>query len=73
MSSSFSPVSPQDPFPTTSVFLILVFTCVATEGTPEDWRKILDLNVVALCLCTREAVASMKERGVDGHIIHINR
>ncbi|XP_045130803.1 dehydrogenase/reductase SDR family member 11-like [Portunus trituberculatus] len=42
------------------------------EGTPEDWRKMLDLNVVALCLCTREAVASMKERGVDGHIIHIN-
>uniref|UniRef100_A0A0P4WJ72 Dehydrogenase/reductase SDR family member 11 n=1 Tax=Scylla olivacea TaxID=85551 RepID=A0A0P4WJ72_SCYOL len=42
------------------------------EGTPEDWRKILDLNVVALCLCTREAVASMKERGFDGHIIHIN-
>ena len=47
---------------------------VATEGTPEEWRKVLDLNVVALCLCTREAVASMRERGVDdGHIIHINR
>ncbi|KAK8374855.1 hypothetical protein O3P69_017731, partial [Scylla paramamosain] len=44
-----------------------------TEGTPEQWRQMLDLNVVALCLCTREALASMKERGVDdGHIIHIN-
>lgn len=43
------------------------------EGTPEDWRKMLDLNVVALCLCTRETVKSMRERGVDdGHIIHIN-
>ncbi|XP_076056906.1 dehydrogenase/reductase SDR family member 11-like [Oratosquilla oratoria] len=43
------------------------------DGTPEDWREMLDLNVVALCLCTKEAVASMKERGVDdGHIIHIN-
>ncbi|XP_063876868.1 dehydrogenase/reductase SDR family member 11-like [Scylla paramamosain] len=43
------------------------------EGTPEQWRKMLDLNVVALCLCTREALTSMKERGVDdGHIIHIN-
>ena len=50
------------------------FSCVVTEGTPDQWRKMLDLNVVALCLCTREALASMKERGVDdGHIIHINR
>ncbi|KAK8397174.1 hypothetical protein O3P69_004707 [Scylla paramamosain] len=34
---------------------------------------MLDLNVVALCLCTREAVASMQEHGTDdGHIIHMN-
>ncbi|KAG0722049.1 Dehydrogenase/reductase SDR family member 11 [Chionoecetes opilio] len=44
------------------------------EGSPEEWRRMLDLNVVALCLCTREAVASMRERGVDdGHVIHLNR
>ncbi|XP_047500817.1 dehydrogenase/reductase SDR family member 11-like isoform X2 [Penaeus chinensis] len=43
------------------------------DGTPEEWREMLDLNVVALCLCTKEAVASMKERKVDdGHIIHIS-
>ncbi|KAG0726367.1 Dehydrogenase/reductase SDR family member 11 [Chionoecetes opilio] len=43
------------------------------EGSPEEWRRMLDLNVVALCLCTREAVASMRERGVDdGHVIHLN-
>ncbi|KAG0709127.1 Dehydrogenase/reductase SDR family member 11 [Chionoecetes opilio] len=43
------------------------------EGSPEEWRSMLDLNVVALCLCTREAVASMRERGVDdGHVIHLN-
>lgn len=43
------------------------------EGTPKEWREMLDLNVVALCLCTKEAVASMRERGVDdGHIFHIN-
>ena len=35
---------------------------------------MLDVNVVALCLCTKEAVKSMRERNVDdGHIIHISR
>ncbi|XP_042859667.1 dehydrogenase/reductase SDR family member 11-like [Penaeus japonicus] len=43
------------------------------DGTPEEWREMLDVNVVALCLCTREAVASMRERNVDdGQIIHIS-
>ena len=66
-------ILPECPSPPAPV-LMRVVCCVWTEGSPEDWRKMLDLNVVALCLCTREAVASMKERGVrDGHIIHINR
>ena len=35
---------------------------------------ITQVNVMALCLCTREAVTSMRTRGVDdGHIININR
>ncbi|XP_076041186.1 dehydrogenase/reductase SDR family member 11-like isoform X2 [Oratosquilla oratoria] len=43
------------------------------DGTPEEWREMLNLNVVALCLCTREAVASMREREVDdGHVIQIS-
>nr|CAD7400405.1 unnamed protein product [Timema cristinae] len=38
-----------------------------------SWR-VLELNVKALSIFTREALKSMKERGVnDGHIIHINR
>nr|CAD7255833.1 unnamed protein product [Timema shepardi] len=37
-----------------------------------SWR-VLDVNVKGLCISTREALKSMKERGVnDGHIIHIN-
>ncbi|CAL4154388.1 unnamed protein product [Meganyctiphanes norvegica] len=43
------------------------------EGTPDQWREMMNVNVVGLCLCTREAVASMRARGVDdGQIIHVN-
>nr|CAD7415027.1 unnamed protein product [Timema poppensis] len=44
------------------------------ENTTSELRKILDVNVLGLSICTREAVKSMRERGVDdGHIININR
>nr|CAD7614220.1 unnamed protein product [Timema genevievae] len=43
------------------------------ENTTSELRKILDVNVLGLSICTREAVKSMRERGIDdGHIIHIN-
>jgi NADP-dependent 3-hydroxy acid dehydrogenase YdfG len=44
------------------------------DGSTEEWKTMLDLNVLGLSVCTKEALQSMKERGVDdGHIIHINR
>ncbi|XP_018565965.1 farnesol dehydrogenase-like [Anoplophora glabripennis] len=43
-----------------------------TEGDTESWRQVLDLNVLGLCIATREAIKNMKENNVDGHIIHIN-
>ncbi|XP_021929710.1 farnesol dehydrogenase-like [Zootermopsis nevadensis] len=43
------------------------------NGSTEEMKKMLDLNVLGLSVCTKEALQSMKERGVDdGHIIHIN-
>lgn len=39
---------------------------------PEVWRRILDTNVLGLCVATREALRDMKGEGVDGHVIHIN-
>jgi short-subunit dehydrogenase len=43
-------------------------------GSTEELKSMLDLNVLGLSVCTKEALQSMKERGVDdGHIIHINR
>lgn len=44
-----------------------------TEGSTEIWNNMLLVNVLGLSICTREALKSMKERGVDdGHILHIS-
>ncbi|XP_006801674.1 dehydrogenase/reductase SDR family member 11-like [Neolamprologus brichardi] len=43
------------------------------SGKTSAWKNIMDVNVLALSICTREAYQSMKERNVDdGHIININ-
>ncbi|XP_055729614.1 dehydrogenase/reductase SDR family member 11-like isoform X2 [Salvelinus fontinalis] len=43
------------------------------SGKTDGWRNMIDVNVLALSICTREAYQSMKERNVDdGHIININ-
>ncbi|XP_063929792.1 farnesol dehydrogenase-like isoform X2 [Zophobas morio] len=43
-----------------------------TNTSTEDWRKVFDLNVLGLCIATREAISSMKKHKIDdGHIIHI--
>jgi NADP-dependent 3-hydroxy acid dehydrogenase YdfG len=39
----------------------------------DNWRQILDLNVLGLSICTKEAIESMNEKQVHGHIININR
>lgn len=42
------------------------------DNNTKDLKAMLDANILALCVCTREAVKSMKKREVDGHIININ-
>ena len=53
---------------------ILVNNCALPSKAPvltadtETMKKMLDINVLAVSICTREAVKSMRERGVDdGH------
>ena len=44
-----------------------------TSGSTEKWRETLDVNVIALCICTREAIQLMRTLGPDrGHIVHIS-
>lgn len=42
------------------------------NGDTKAWKKVLDLNVLSLCITTREAVKYMTKNEINGHIIHIN-
>ncbi|XP_047109378.1 dehydrogenase/reductase SDR family member 11-like [Schistocerca piceifrons] len=43
-----------------------------TSARTDIWRDLLDVNVLGLSICTREAVQDMLSRGVDdGFVIHI--
>ncbi|GLV43845.1 uncharacterized protein CBL_11575 [Carabus blaptoides fortunei] len=42
------------------------------KGKTEDWKQMLETNVLGLSICTREAAKSMEENNIDGHIVHIN-
>lgn len=43
------------------------------SGSTADWKNMLDVNVLGLCICTREAFQQMQKNKVDdGHIILMN-
>ncbi len=42
------------------------------DGATEHWREMLEVNVLALCVCTREAISDMRARGDAGHVVHIS-
>lgn len=42
------------------------------SGATDHWRMMLEVNVLALSVLTREAIADMRARGDDGHVIHIS-
>ena len=43
-----------------------------TTGEAGQWREMLDVNVLALCVCTQEAVIDMRARNDTGHVIHVS-
>lgn len=47
-------------------------TTTLISGETKLWQDVLNTNVLALCIATREAVTDMKANNINGHIIHIN-
>ncbi len=42
------------------------------EGTTEDWKAIMDTNVMGLSICAREGVKVMRAKGVDdGYVVNV--
>uniref|UniRef100_H2YGD0 Dehydrogenase/reductase SDR family member 11 n=1 Tax=Ciona savignyi TaxID=51511 RepID=H2YGD0_CIOSA len=49
------------------------FAASLLAGKTELWKDMLDVNVLALSICTREAIQLMKASNVDnGHIFNIS-
>jgi len=43
------------------------------DGKYENWKKMLNINVLGLCLCTKLSIDSMRENKIDdGHVIMIS-
>jgi len=42
------------------------------SGDTDAWREMLEVNVLGLCVCTREALRDMRRRGDDGHVVHVS-
>lgn len=41
------------------------------DGPTDAWREMLEVNVLGLCICTREAIRDM-HRADRGHVVHIS-
>lgn len=40
-------------------------------GKSKGWKHTFDVNVIALCICTKEAMVDMLKNKVDGHVVHV--
>ena len=50
----------------------LEFPSSIIEGSPEDWRAMLETNVLALLTGCKEAVIAMRKCGAQGHIVNMS-
>lgn len=43
------------------------------DNNTRELRAMMEANIIGLCICVRDTVKMMKDRGYDGHIVNINR
>ena len=43
-----------------------------TDGDPDDWREMLEVNVLALAVGCQAAIRAMRATGSEGHIVNIS-
>ena len=43
-----------------------------SEGDPDQWREMLDVNVLALAVGCQAAISAMRSTGSEGHIVNIS-
>ncbi|XP_047368877.1 farnesol dehydrogenase-like [Vespa velutina] len=46
--------------------------CPIIESNKKTFEKLLNINVLAMAVCTNRAVRSMREKNVEGYIFNIN-
>lgn len=56
-----------------SMLFTWILFLIEIDSTKEDFEQVLNLNVVAACVCTREAIRDMRRRGEPGHVFIVNR
>lgn len=42
------------------------------DGETDKWREVLEVNVLALAVFTRETLKQLEARGATGHIVHVS-
>jgi NADP-dependent 3-hydroxy acid dehydrogenase YdfG len=50
----------------------LSYPAPITDGDPEEWRAMLETNVLALLVGSQAAVRAMRECGAEGHVVNIS-
>ncbi|KAF2887972.1 hypothetical protein ILUMI_18201 [Ignelater luminosus] len=50
----------------------IIHATTLSDGDATLWKETFDVNVLAYCICTREAIKSMKNHGIDGIIINVS-
>ena len=50
----------------------LSYPAAITQGDPEEWRAMLETNVLALLVGSQAAIRAMRACGAEGHLVNIS-